>query len=249
MQFFGDWWFAFLTPIIFGVVILFIQMADFRAAKITLKILVAYVWGVSFLWAVNSDYSISNRVIGFLIATGLLILLSIFAHKYVNNKEPKALPTKIPPIKKDVEIRFREDELFVSTPYNNVTDSNDKIIQFLVQNTGDETLNLRADVDLESRPFKRAQLTIDEKKEQTNFTLYSGDKKYVNLLEWRTNKPNEIKFSAPIEYRKKATINLELNEKVVMVFMVLGNEIKRHDERFHLWITENGPQLEKISGD
>jgi nucleoside phosphorylase len=148
--------------------------------------------------------------------------------------------------KQDVEITFDNNELFVAEPENHLSGKTDKILRILVQNLSNNNLSLRVDVDIESKSFERIPLTWDTRREQTGFFLYRDDKKFINLLEYRSNKPNEIKFHSTPENHSKSIIRVESNESTTIILMVFGDKIKRYMKRFNICIDENGLQFEEI---
>jgi hypothetical protein len=71
--------------------------------------------------------------------------------------------------------------------------------------------------------------------EQTSFLLRpGGDKQFVNLLEWRSHKPNEVKFRSLAENHRKNTVILNSDEKLEVIFMVFGDLIKPEIRKFTL---------------
>lgn len=101
MDFSLFWWTGLLPSIVIGIGIAFIQMSDFKHAKITFTLLAAYIEVVAFVWAYQSINTLFFRVLIVQVVTELIILGIMGVFHYINSKDQLA---KVP----DTNIKIRQ---------------------------------------------------------------------------------------------------------------------------------------------
>jgi hypothetical protein len=86
MEFTVSWWTALLIPVGITILLALIQMSDYKSAKITCVLTIAYTWFISIWWAITSETILLVRILLALVFTVICLLILKFVFKYINNK-------------------------------------------------------------------------------------------------------------------------------------------------------------------